>query len=423
MKISIENIEYNYNFIGEPIKLIDLKDYSLKEEDVLCKKNYDILLQKYTEKIDNIETNIIFAIGGLIYICEVIAVIQYNSPHIKFDNIFATLCLLGGVILAGIPLSGWQGGIISAFLPKSLLGKAANMFVQRPHKPEIYEQVARYQEALKENDKILHDLSLKYYGLSSANYDLSQLGADKIQCLVSLIIKYINLQNGIITKDNLRKEQQYWYNLDPFEFEEEVAYWFTQQGYKSSVTSKTGDGGIDVIIKKGDYIGYVQCKRYTNSKVDRPTLNALYGVVCADGATQGIIVSLEGVTNEAKEFAKRTNIRIVCIDDLAPKEDLFHHVIKEKTLSLTPQKQNDSWCNIGNVFLNTNCFRTMKDLQKFVTKFDNNSKYHPIEYWNLFYLIYCDDNVSDSFTTWLKNETSIKTSSSNKTYRKKRKRR
>ena len=124
MKISIENIEYNYNFIGEPIKLIDLKDYSLKEDDVLCKKNYDLLLQKYTEKIDNIETNIIFSIGGLIYICEIIAVILYNSPNIKFGtNIFTSLCLLGGVILAGIPLSGWQGGIISFFYPNHFLKK------------------------------------------------------------------------------------------------------------------------------------------------------------------------------------------------------------------------------------------------------------------------------------------------------------
>ena len=120
--------------------------------------------------------------------------------------------------------------------------------------------------------------------------------------------------------------------MNPFEFEKEVAYWFEQQGYNSIVTKKTGDGGVDIIISKGKYKAYVQCKRYKTSKIDRPTLNALYGVVCADNVDQGIVVCLLGITDEANEFAKKVGIKIITVDELAPKDDLFQHKIKKETL-------------------------------------------------------------------------------------------
>lgn len=236
--------------------------------------------------------------------------------------------------------------------------------------------------------------------------------------LASEIIRYTDSYNEKITQENHRKEQKYWFELDPYEFEKEVANWFSEQGYEAKVTKKSGDEGVDVIITKNNYIGYVQCKRYTNSKVDRPTLNALYGVVCANKATQGIIVCLQGVTAEAKDFAKKTNIRIITVDELAPNEDLFFHKEIKQTISNVPIKCNEYWCKIGYIILNTNCYHEETDAIKTIDKWQN-SLNHAIQYNGLYYIINCAYDVFGDFKTFIEYKLSNINTSKTSTYKKK----
>jgi restriction system protein len=48
-------------------------------------------------------------------------------------------------------------------------------------------------------------------------------------------------------------------------FEETVASVFRSLGYDATVTAYSGDGGIDVILHKGEERIGVQVKRYRNS--------------------------------------------------------------------------------------------------------------------------------------------------------------
>ena len=56
--------------------------------------------------------------------------------------------------------------------------------------------------------------------------------------------------------------KNWWWSLDGWEFEEEVARVFELNGYKTKVTKKSGDGGIDIIMYKNNYKYAVQCKHY-----------------------------------------------------------------------------------------------------------------------------------------------------------------
>lgn len=109
--------------------------------------------------------------------------------------------------------------------------------------------------------------------------------------------------------ENLRK-------MDPFQFEIEVGNLFELQGYDVLVTSKTNDEGKDIILKKNNETTYVECKRYSkNTKVSRPTLQKLYGVMMADGVKNGIIVTTSSFTKECIEFSKKIDVNIKFIGE------------------------------------------------------------------------------------------------------------
>lgn len=107
-------------------------------------------------------------------------------------------------------------------------------------------------------------------------------------------------------KQRLRKE--YWYNLAPYEFEKQIGELFKCLGYHVTITPKSNDCGIDIIIKKGNITKGVQCKKYKN-KVGRPDLQRLWGA--KDGFRinhklqniNGVImVALSGVTSGGYKY-------------------------------------------------------------------------------------------------------------------------
>ena len=107
-------------------------------------------------------------------------------------------------------------------------------------------------------------------------------------------------------KQRLKKE--YWYNLEPYKFEEQIGELCKNLGYKVIVTPKSNDGGIDVIIEKGNIRKGIQCKRY-KGKVGAPAVQQLWGAKDYFKFNNKklkidvvIMVALSGVTTKAKEF-------------------------------------------------------------------------------------------------------------------------
>ena len=112
-----------------------------------------------------------------------------------------------------------------------------------------------------------------------------------------------------------KKVLAYWYNLDGYQFEKEVATVFSANNYIAQVTSKSCDGGVDIILQKNSQTIYVQCKAY-KSKIGVAVVRELYGVMQSDSVSQGIIATLKGYTSGAIEFAKDKNIKLLTANDL-----------------------------------------------------------------------------------------------------------
>jgi hypothetical protein len=111
-------------------------------------------------------------------------------------------------------------------------------------------------------------------------------------------------------KERERKSWEYWTELSPFEFEDEMAELFRESGYDAKVTPATGDGGVDIILSKGGKEILVQCKRHS-SKVGPAPIRELYGVMSSRGVTEGFMVCPAGFTSGAYDFAKKHNILLI----------------------------------------------------------------------------------------------------------------
>lgn len=112
------------------------------------------------------------------------------------------------------------------------------------------------------------------------------------------------------------KEQAWWWTLDGWQFEQEVARVFRLNGYKATVTKGSGDGGVDIILKKENYKAIVQCKHHHNPLSPEP-LRALWGIKDDWGADEVIMVASPGLTSASAEFVRnKPNYKVLNLDDI-----------------------------------------------------------------------------------------------------------
>jgi restriction system protein len=105
-------------------------------------------------------------------------------------------------------------------------------------------------------------------------------------------------------------------------FERLVVDLLLAMGYGGSLADagqtigKTGDGGIDGIIKE-DKLGLdvvcIQAKRWENT-VGRPVVQAFAGSMDAYKAKKGVLITTAAFSKEATEFIKQIDKKIVLID-------------------------------------------------------------------------------------------------------------
>mgnify|MGYP000881563217 CR=1 FL=1 len=101
-------------------------------------------------------------------------------------------------------------------------------------------------------------------------------------------------------------------NLSWQEFELLVGQAFRMQGYSVKETGGGGaDGGIDLELRKSGEIFLVQCKQWRAFKVSVNVVRELFGVMAAQGATGGFVVTAGVFTADAQEFSKGRNIALI----------------------------------------------------------------------------------------------------------------
>jgi restriction system protein len=111
--------------------------------------------------------------------------------------------------------------------------------------------------------------------------------------------------------------------VTPGAFEGIVVDLLVAMGYGGShddatrVVGKSGDGGIDGIIKE-DRLGlesiYVQAKRWEDATVGRPAIQQFAGALQGHRARKGVFITTSSFSREAIDYAKGLQTTIVLID-------------------------------------------------------------------------------------------------------------
>lgn len=110
-----------------------------------------------------------------------------------------------------------------------------------------------------------------------------------------------------------KRSVDFWNSLNGYTFEKEIAKLFKTQGYATTITPATGDGGVDIILTKGGERIAVQCKHHAKP-VGPNDVRALQGVVASQNYSKGIFVSLNGYTSTVRQEVRYSNVPIELLE-------------------------------------------------------------------------------------------------------------
>ncbi|PJM79118.1 restriction endonuclease [Bifidobacterium scaligerum] len=117
---------------------------------------------------------------------------------------------------------------------------------------------------------------------------------------------------------------------DPYFFERLVTKLVLGLGYgdlsqtSSEVTKKSGDGGIDGVVRL-DRLGldsvYIQAKRWNSDHVvGRPDIQGFVGALVGNGAQRGVFITTSRFSEEARRYAEESmrssNLSVVLVDGM-----------------------------------------------------------------------------------------------------------
>lgn len=96
------------------------------------------------------------------------------------------------------------------------------------------------------------------------------------------------------------------------QFEQLVGEHFRRRGFTVQENETGGaDGGVDLVLGRGEDRYFVQCKQWKARQVGVATVRELYGVMAAKGAAGGYVVTSGVFTDEAKRFAEGREIQLI----------------------------------------------------------------------------------------------------------------
>jgi restriction system protein len=101
-------------------------------------------------------------------------------------------------------------------------------------------------------------------------------------------------------------------NLTWQQFEQLTGEAFRRRGFTVTENATLGaDGGIDLRLHKDGEKYLVQCKQWRALKVSVGVVRELYGVMAAEGAAGGFVVTSGRFTKEARDFAQGRNVELI----------------------------------------------------------------------------------------------------------------
>ena len=131
--------------------------------------------------------------------------------------------------------------------------------------------------------------------------------------IIGAVVSFVKRSRSILLIGNVRSDGGPTIaSLTWQEFETLIGEGFRQRGFE--VQERGGaapDGGIDLILHKGHEKFLVQCKQWRAQQVGVSIVRELYGVMAAEHAAGGYVVSSGKFTKDAIDFAQGRNIELV----------------------------------------------------------------------------------------------------------------
>jgi restriction system protein len=102
------------------------------------------------------------------------------------------------------------------------------------------------------------------------------------------------------------------------DFERVVGEYFRRRGFAVAETGGGGaDGGIDLVLSRGADRYIVQCKQWRAWRIGVEPVRELYGVIAAERAAGGFVVTSGTFTYEARRFAEGREIELINGEQIA----------------------------------------------------------------------------------------------------------
>ena len=216
MKIIIADHEYIYSYIGETIPRPTMSTFVINEDDISEFHKYYWDIAAYDRKKEKLVEICSSVICIAIYIAEIAYLLICKENLESYDFIIAFIGLFLGCLIPAFI----QAALLHALIIGPLLKKIiAKMVKGHPIKPDKWANVRDYENACKNFENTTTKWQSKFPGIQDVNYDLSAYGVNCLNSTIEELAAFTNSQNEIIRKDVLRQYQQYWFDLDPFDFE------------------------------------------------------------------------------------------------------------------------------------------------------------------------------------------------------------
>lgn len=139
-------------------------------------------------------------------------------------------------------------------------------------------------------------------------------------------------------------------SCSPAFFERLVVELMVKMGYGGSlreaaqVVGKSGDGGIDGIIKE-DKLGldviYIQAKRWEGT-VGRPEIQKFAGALLGQKARKGIFITTSTFSKDAREYARNLEAKLILIDGALLADLMIQYGLGVSTAMVYEIKKVDS---------------------------------------------------------------------------------
>lgn len=111
--------------------------------------------------------------------------------------------------------------------------------------------------------------------------------------------------------------------LKPDEFEALCSLIYKKKGYKTFLTVKSGDKGVDVVIEKDSKYSLIQCKLLTSKNLTKEALSEVYGATKIYSShlniqveNKVVISTAESITADTREFSEINGVEVLLKNDL-----------------------------------------------------------------------------------------------------------